>query len=642
MRSPLRAASLCVVLGPANTLPHQAQWCFEFNIFATEVGAAPESKSRDEEPFPKGRRALLWYKGKPHFPYQNCLVLNKCRLSHTDELLTHSVVVRAYGDESDQKGWEDHGRNVHALVPEPDSLTWVRKRAGASRRKDLSYLKVKQGHHYYLQITFETGSMIAQKVGSESWRPIMFLYTKRTNKGVDEVQSTRLFTNFTTNWAPVAELDVDEAETKYAREAMVREQEEDSEDKAQAKAGSGVNTAAPRKNVPTGTSSGRDHSRDANNPPNPIGSVIAMDKKTRGGAAPTAANVGTPYAPQPTPASSAGAQALMGLLQPMGIAPFATHDLSQSRSSASAVTLEQLINAFKKYSLAQIRLPDLDSKAFHCDLPIEATVERFLKPNESALGDAICNVETAARIAAQEPANPIADASKHLLNFFSAVTQLPGWLHVQRYISHPQKYIERTKAGQVLDDHSSPIMDGTIEDLTEKGRRLMRRLCQRVNWLIYVYTQAGKPFDAEFAMQVLAADHRWADDANAFMKDAEVKVTEMLTKHPQKFHGMCAPPERPYPPPGHVPERTMPRLAFRELQRKGVQWPHSTVLRQEIERAGFVFRPMMIKRDRCICETCGVEVSGWRTWHNPAALHNLQKHNVSTHPANAAACDAKK
>jgi hypothetical protein len=24
---------------------------------------------------------------------------------------------------------------------------------------------------------------------------------------------------------------------------------------------------------------------------------------------------------------------------------------------------------------------------------------------------------------------------------------------------------------------------------------------------------------------------------------------------------------------------------------------------------------MMIKRDRCVCDACGVEVSGWRPWH---------------------------
>lgn len=41
---------------------------------------------------------------------------------------------------------------------------------------------------------------------------------------------------------------------------------------------------------------------------------------------------------------------------------------------------------------------------------------------------------------------------------------------------------------------------------------------------------------------------------------------------------------------------------------------YSPNLRRQIERAGFIFRPMMIKRDRCVCDACGVEVSGWRPW----------------------------
>lgn len=86
------------------------------------------------------------------------------------------------------------------------------------------------------------------------------------------------------------------------------------------------------------------------------------------------------------------------------------------------------------------------------------------------------------------------------------------------------------------------------------------------------------------------------------MKEAEVKVTAMLTENQPKFH------------------------QFREHQRKGVQWPHSSAVRKEIESTGLVFRPMMIKRDRCLCETCEVEVSGWRAWHSPWAFHNYTRH----------------
>jgi len=92
------------------------------------------------------------------------------------------------------------------------------------------------------------------------------------------------------------------------------------------------------------------------------------------------------------------------------------------------------------------------------------------------------------------------------------------------------------------------------------------------------------------------------------MREAEAKVTQMLTDNQAKFH------------------------AFRELQRLGVQWPHSAPARKEIEGAGFVFRPMMIKRDRCVCETCLVEISGWRPWQNAWAYHDYTRHMVSERP----------
>ena len=67
-------------------------------------------------------------------------------------------------------------------------------------------------------------------------------------------------------------------------------------------------------------------------------------------------------------------------------------------------------------------------------------------------------------------------------------------------------------------------------------------------------------------------------ESATFCRESENKVTDLLKKNPQRF------------------------AAFRDLQRRGVQWPHSPALRREIEAAGFVYRPMMVKRDRCLCE----------------------------------------
>jgi hypothetical protein len=34
--------------------------------------------------------------------------------------------------------------------------------------------------------------------------------------------------------------------------------------------------------------------------------------------------------------------------------------------------------------------------------------------------------------------------------------------------------------------------------------------------------------------------------------------------------------------------------AFRDLQKRGVQWPHASRLRKDIESAAFVYKPMMV------------------------------------------------
>lgn len=61
-------------------------------------------------------------------------------------------------------------------------------------------------------------------------------------------------------------------------------------------------------------------------------------------------------------------------------------------------------------------------------------------------------------------------------------------------------------------------------------------------------------------------------------------------------------------------------------------WPHSPAVRKEIEAAGFLFRPLMIKKDRCVCDTCGAEMAGWRQWHYPWLFHNWPRHNINFGP----------
>lgn len=224
-------------------------------------------------------------------------------------------------------------------------------------------------------------------------------------------------------------------------------------------------------------------------------------------------------------------------------------------------------------------------------------------------------------------------------------SQLYGWQHVSEYIRNPALYIERTKpvqkAGSTVQptggtasaaattaaaaDAPAPAPAPTprgpselheaVDALQEDGHAIIKRLIQRIDWLRIIFTREGRKISTEFFVELLGTDTAWMTDANQFMKNCEERVAELLARNPQRFN------------------------QFRELQKKGVQWPHSSEFRKEIENAGFVFRPMMIKRDRCLCDTCGVEVSGWRPWHEVRAFHDYSKHSqpissvASTAPA---------
>jgi hypothetical protein len=326
------------------------------------------------------------------------------------------------------------------------------------------------------------------------------------------------------------------------------------------------------------------------------------------------AGTGTGYFAAPSAASIASNFATKASSYQQALSPMTPHLFPLQTRSDIPVEWPEVEAAINSKPLASIVLPSLESKPFNTDFPLDSSIERFVGPDESVLALAVGVIESMARGIATDSKSQHCDVAKHLLNFFSAVSQLPGWQHVQNYIHNPQLYIERTKSAQKGDEVAAPafnrtlIAEGSMDDLQLKGQKLIRRICQRMDWLLDLQRKANKSFDPEFYVKVIAADRAWAEDASSFMKEAETKVTDMLSKNPQKFH------------------------AFRELQRKGVQWPHSAALRREIERAGFVFRPMMIKRDRCVCETCGVEVSGWKPWHNAWSFHNYAKHPPSFQP----------
>lgn len=155
------------------------------------------------------------------------------------------------------------------------------------------------------------------------------------------------------------------------------------------------------------------------------------------------------------------------------------------------------------------------------------------------------------------------DGAKVIVNTFSAVAQLPGWQHVQDFICDPTGYVNRMQimgaayvkdaSGAVKDVHPvrrdaneivgvALLREDNIWPLQEQGKLLLQQLCLRVMWLLKLRLEAassGTQTEHEVSMRAvvyyLCADRKWIADAQHFLKEAEMRVTQMLTRHAQRF-----------------------------------------------------------------------------------------------------------
>lgn len=349
---------------------------------------------------------------------------------------------------------------------------------------------------------------------------------------------------------------------------------------------------------------------------NPLGSTEAM-LLTGAGAAASAAGgriivTGEPTAPKPTESiiwDDDKVSRRLRELQAIG----RSHAAASSLPAVPAVPVAPYTAALpghtetKKVPAGIISaLPNIDERVGRCELDVKALFPQFAKP--TPVSNAMARFDIRMRQIIGSPGHPAQALAKHVQNALSMQTQLAGWKHVQDFIMDPKAYADGLKGLRSLEPvpRVTPAV-GAIDTLLGTSERLVRRVCMRLEWLLDLQTRAKEEFDPDLFLHVIALDLKWMEESASFIRDAEVKVTDLLKKNSERF-GL-----------------------FRDLQKRGVHWPHTTRVRKDIESAGFVFKPMMVKRDRCVCELCGMEVSGWRPWHNPWQMHNLIRHSADFH-----------
>ena len=257
----------------------------------------------------------------------------------------------------------------------------------------------------------------------------------------------------------------------------------------------------------------------------------------------------------------------------------------------------------KTKALQTIVLPDLPN-GYVSEINLGSYVECFLESSESALVPALSAIEGYARSISLDTGNPLAKQSRIFLSILKTFSQSIGWDHFLKYASSPSQYANYTKL--ISMGARSVSLNG---DLESKGKPILTRLIQRVDWYLELIQKSGGKFNTAIALHVVLADHKWFNEALTHLHQSEEIITRTLAASAGIFEN------------------------FRAVLRGSIVWPHSSKLREVIESAGFKHAPTILKRDRVICSVCGVEVDGWRPWHNPWTFHDFLRHPANFQPA---------
>lgn len=171
---PLSPVRVTLLLGPQNILLQTATCRAQFLLFSQKE--TPTQIEPNEEVFSAGTRAILYNKNYPALFSSSINAENLQLNSQNLKILSISMCVHEKEKKANTLVWHRTAVQVQELSKVHIPL------------EDQSYLKVVKDRRYNLNITFDVGSEIANKVALEEWSPHLYIGNKK-------------FTNFSTQWA---------------------------------------------------------------------------------------------------------------------------------------------------------------------------------------------------------------------------------------------------------------------------------------------------------------------------------------------------------------------------------------------------------------------------------------------------------
>lgn len=299
--------------------------------------------------------------------------------------------------------------------------------------------------------------------------------------------------------------------------------------------------------------------------------------------------------------------------------------------------------------------PLLNIDDFKTEFDITPKVETLLE--NSAAADAMCDFEDFLTQVTVDKTHPLyneyKDFAQTILVALGATTQISGWQRIpdfaiKKYQGKIDANLEKARYQPLLD--SAKPLKTAIDGLQVTGQGLLNHLLVRVEWVRRMMLASNLPFNPANCLKILAVERNWMTAAKAYENECEKEVANFITAHNDLY------------------------TEYRQMQKKGVEWPHAKITRSQIEKGSlnnkdkskdpnskeslsksdndnsksdnkikidndksnsdkdktnndksdndnnhnsdqYAFTPMMIKRDRCSCYICGIEMSGFRPWH---------------------------